>query len=165
MEVKEALEKGDVFPREYVTQLRDEAKAHRLKAEAAQSAASSAETTATARATEVADAKKEGEKKITLEKIRGMLARAGVEVDPVQVYQDGMDAEKAFNEYVAKNPSVFKREPLKVKNMDLDGGVSSKILTDGTMTETRKDPAARGLLSKIYSQMVSEDKQRNRRRE
>lgn len=169
--MNEALEKaikdGEVFSKDYVRQLRDEAKANRLKADKALGDAATfrvdAETFNTKIAQAVEGVRKESDKKITMSRIDNLCERAGVKINAGQIYQDGVDPEIAFKSFAEKNKSLFEKESVKIKGVNIGSGDSVKILTEGNMAETRKNPEARSMLSRIYSRLVQEDKQSGRR--
>lgn len=167
-ELETALKSGEVFSKEYVQKLREEAKSHRRKAETAEAGLAKAKGSVEA-GKAAADAAVEAEqrktkKALALKDIEFMCERAGAKVDPEQIFQEGVEPEKAFNEFVEKNSAMFRKEPTRMHGVDLDGGPSTKMLTEGTMAEIKKDPAARGLLSKMYSRMVSDERQGVRRK-
>ena len=162
--VQDSLNSGEVFSTEYVHGLREEAKANRLKAEKLVADATTvaekmkkemtgAGVEATRLAVEAAIGveRNNSKKTLDLEKIAQLLVAAGVKIDPVQIYQDGMEPDKAFDAYVEKNPDAFKKSVLKIKDIDIGAGESAQTLLSGTVKEVRNNPGSRSLFGKIYS--------------
>ena len=159
------MKQGLVFPKEYVQQLREEAKANRLKAEQAEAQAKANQDAGKAAEDAAVAAEQQKMKKaLAMKDLEAMCERAGVKIDANQIYQEGVEPEKAFNEFVEKNPALFKKEPTRIHGLDLDGGPAAKLLTEGSVMQIKNDAAARSLMGRVYEKLVRNEKEGIRRK-
>lgn len=173
-EIKKALESGEVFSKEYVHQLREEAKGHRLKAENLEKTIGdlpkngdsqkglSEERISEMIAKAITAENRNFQKKIEMQKINFLCENAGIKVSAEQIYQDGKSADDSFKDFTEKNPDLFRKKFNEINGVEFGDGESGKTLMGGNIREIRKNPEARNIFSKIYQRAIALHKQEGR---